>query len=248
MRSTKLRTPSSALSAAMSPSILLSMVMFLLVGSFKGVSSFVAVTPQLERIYTSSLSISTNVAKVANHVVHHQRRRSHHHSKSRVQQTSSLTPSPTKEEEESSSLPSTTARNGVIATGIFLSTIFFNVGGLIPTSYQTTTMTTPTAQHHTLLFNVGNVANAVVDERNELLCGTGFFTNIYQYKCTEIGDIENEGKSKDLSSSELSSVSSLMDKLESTSSSSTSSSKGSKDADSTTKTTSSGDSMTTSTK
>ena len=91
------------------------------------------------------------------------------------------------------------------------------------------------------------VANAI-DERNELLCGTGFFTNIYQYKCTEIGDIENEGKSKDLSSSELSSVSSLKDKLESTSSSSTSSSKGSKDADSTTKTTSSGDSMTTSTK
>ena len=243
MRSTKLRTPSSALSAAMSPSILLSIVMFLLVGSFKGVSSFVAVTPQLERIYSSSPSRSTNMAIAANHaVVHHQRRRSHH-SKSRLQQTSSLTPSSKEEEEEpSTSLPATTARNGVIATGIFLSTIFFNVGGLIPTSYQTTTMTT-TAQHHTLLFNVGNVANAVVDERNELLCGTGFFTNIYQYKCTEIGDIENEGKSKDLSSSELSSVSSLMDKLEL--SSSTSSTSGSNDADSTKATSaSSGDSMT----
>ena len=242
MRLTKLRRSSSsaaaALSAAMSPSILLSMVMFLLVGSFKEASSFVAVTPQLERIYTSSLSISTNMAKAANHAVHHHQRRRRHHSKSRVQQTSSLTPSSTKEEEESStSLSATTARNGVIATGIFLSTILFNVGGLIPTTYQTTM--TPTAQHHTLLFNVGNVANAVVDERNELLCGTGFFTNIYQYKCTEIGDIENEGKSKDLSSSELSSVSSLMDKLELSSSSS--STTGSTDSDSTA---SSSDSMT----
>jgi hypothetical protein len=27
-----------------------------------------------------------------------------------------------------------------------------------------------------------------------MLCGTGFFTNIWQYKCTDLGDIEDEGK------------------------------------------------------
>lgn len=30
--------------------------------------------------------------------------------------------------------------------------------------------------------------------RNEALCGTGFFENIWQFKCTELGDIEDEGK------------------------------------------------------
>lgn len=55
-------------------------------------------------------------------------------------------------------------------------------------------------------------ANAL-EKRNEALCGTGFFTNIAQYKCTEIGDISGDGKAKDLSSEEEASVDSLMGKL-----------------------------------
>jgi hypothetical protein len=59
---------------------------------------------------------------------------------------------------------------------------------------------------------VPSAANAVV-ERNEALCATGFFVNIYQYKCTDIGDIEEDGKAKELSNDENSSVNSLMGKL-----------------------------------
>ena len=56
------------------------------------------------------------------------------------------------------------------------------------------------------------VANAL-EKRNEVLCGTGFFTNIAQYKCTDIGDISGDGKAKELSKDEESSVGSLMGKL-----------------------------------
>ena len=56
------------------------------------------------------------------------------------------------------------------------------------------------------------VANAL-KERNEALCGTGFFTNIAQYMCTEIGNIADEGSSKGLSSSQDGTVDSLMSKL-----------------------------------
>lgn len=49
--------------------------------------------------------------------------------------------------------------------------------------------------------------------KNEALCGTGFFTNIAQYKCTETGDISDEGKARALSSTEETSMESLMDKL-----------------------------------
>ena len=56
------------------------------------------------------------------------------------------------------------------------------------------------------------LANAL-EQRNEMLCGTGFFTNIAQYKCTDIGDISGDGKAKDLSKEEESSVDSLMGKL-----------------------------------
>ena len=52
-----------------------------------------------------------------------------------------------------------------------------------------------------------------LQEKNEALCGTGFFTNIWQYKCTEIGDIEDEGESKALSTNEESSIDSLMTKF-----------------------------------
>lgn len=56
------------------------------------------------------------------------------------------------------------------------------------------------------------VASAL-EKRNEALCGTGFFTNIAQYKCTDIGDISGDGKAKELSKDEETSVESLMDKL-----------------------------------
>ena len=46
-----------------------------------------------------------------------------------------------------------------------------------------------------------------------MLCGTGFFTNIAQYKCTEIGDISQDGKVKPLSASEEGSMESLLGKL-----------------------------------
>lgn len=49
--------------------------------------------------------------------------------------------------------------------------------------------------------------------RNEMLCGTGFFTNIAQYKCTEIGDISQDGKVQSLTPAEEGSMQSLLDKL-----------------------------------
>jgi len=54
---------------------------------------------------------------------------------------------------------------------------------------------------------------AALQERNEALCGTGFFTNIAQYMCTEIGDISDEGKPRKVSAEEMGSMDSLMDKL-----------------------------------
>jgi hypothetical protein len=50
-------------------------------------------------------------------------------------------------------------------------------------------------------------------ERNEALCGTGFFTNIAQYMCTDIGDISDEGRSKKFDEKELGSMDSLMSKM-----------------------------------
>ena len=50
-------------------------------------------------------------------------------------------------------------------------------------------------------------------QKNEALCGTGFFEHIYEYKCTSIGDIEDEGTSKELSSAETAVTDSLMGKL-----------------------------------
>lgn len=51
-------------------------------------------------------------------------------------------------------------------------------------------------------------------EKNEALCGTGFFENIYQYKCTDIGDIQDEGYAKSMSQSEDSTADSLFSKLQ----------------------------------
>ena len=60
--------------------------------------------------------------------------------------------------------------------------------------------------------NTHSVANAL-QERNEALCSTGFFTNIWQYKCTVVGDIEDEGVAKELSSDDERTVDSLLSKL-----------------------------------
>ena len=59
----------------------------------------------------------------------------------------------------------------------------------------------------------GKSAAAALEARNEMLCGTGFFTNIYQYKCTELGDISDEGKAKKMNIQELGSMESLMGKM-----------------------------------
>ena len=54
---------------------------------------------------------------------------------------------------------------------------------------------------------------SALEERNEMLCGTGFFTNIAQYKCTEIWDISDEGKAKSVSEKELGSMGSLLQRM-----------------------------------
>lgn len=58
-----------------------------------------------------------------------------------------------------------------------------------------------------------DMANAV-KERNEALCSTGFFTNIAQWYCTDIGDISDEGIGKSLSQGQEASVDSLMSKFD----------------------------------
>jgi hypothetical protein len=65
-----------------------------------------------------------------------------------------------------------------------------------------------------LMILVGTSEDAsALEERNEMLCGTGFFTNIAQYKCTDIGDIGGEGKVKKMSEKELGSMESLLGKM-----------------------------------
>jgi len=50
-------------------------------------------------------------------------------------------------------------------------------------------------------------------KKNEALCGTGFFEHIYEYRCTNIGDISDEGASKGLNEGETDLADSLMSKL-----------------------------------
>jgi hypothetical protein len=65
----------------------------------------------------------------------------------------------------------------------------------------------------TLMLVQGSHPAMALKDRNEALCGTGFFTNIALYKCTEIGDISDEGKSQPLSSTEEGSMQSLLSKM-----------------------------------
>jgi hypothetical protein len=55
-------------------------------------------------------------------------------------------------------------------------------------------------------------ANAI-KPKNDALCGTGFFEHIYEFKCTAIGDIEDEGSSKKMDSNEVGISDGLMGKL-----------------------------------
>lgn len=50
-------------------------------------------------------------------------------------------------------------------------------------------------------------------EKNEVLCNTGFFTNVGAWYCTDIGNIGDEGQVKPLSKKDESSVDSLMSKF-----------------------------------
>ena len=50
-------------------------------------------------------------------------------------------------------------------------------------------------------------------EKNEVLCNTGFFTNVGAWYCTDIGNIGDEGQVKPLSKNDESSVDSLMNKF-----------------------------------
>jgi hypothetical protein len=50
--------------------------------------------------------------------------------------------------------------------------------------------------------------------RNEQLCGTGFFTNIWEYRCTDIGDISDEGTKVGFSKGEQGAAESLMAKFQ----------------------------------
>jgi len=53
-----------------------------------------------------------------------------------------------------------------------------------------------------------------IQPKNEALCSTGFFENSWQYKCTELGDIEDEGKATGLSRVQETAADSLFDKLQ----------------------------------
>ena len=63
------------------------------------------------------------------------------------------------------------------------------------------------------LVNAASPAGAL-QPKNEKLCGTGFFTNIAQYYCTDIGNISDEGPARAMSKQELGSADSLMGKLD----------------------------------
>jgi len=65
----------------------------------------------------------------------------------------------------------------------------------------------------TVVWKTNPPSAIALQERNEILCGTGFFTNIALYKCTDIGDISDEGKSRPLTTNEQGSMQGLMDKM-----------------------------------
>jgi hypothetical protein len=56
-------------------------------------------------------------------------------------------------------------------------------------------------------------ASHAVKPRNEALCNTGLFENFLEYRCTAIGNIQDEGYTKELSAEETQSTDSLLSKL-----------------------------------
>lgn len=52
-----------------------------------------------------------------------------------------------------------------------------------------------------------------LQKKNEALCDTGFFEHIYEYRCTAIGDISDEAKSKVMDDKMKNSADLLMEKL-----------------------------------
>mmetsp|Transcript_28646 Transcript_28646/g.60448 ORF Transcript_28646/g.60448 Transcript_28646/m.60448 type:complete len:178 (-) Transcript_28646:1734-2267(-) len=53
-----------------------------------------------------------------------------------------------------------------------------------------------------------------LQKKNEVLCNTGFFTNVGAWYCTDIGNIGDEGKPKALSTDAETSIDSLMGKFD----------------------------------
>jgi hypothetical protein len=73
-----------------------------------------------------------------------------------------------------------------------------------------------TAFISTIMLCVGKATTDVamaLQPRNEPLCSTGLFENFMEYKCTPIGDIQDEGIGKDLTSIEIETTDSLLSKL-----------------------------------
>jgi len=58
-----------------------------------------------------------------------------------------------------------------------------------------------------------NTEAMALQPRNEPLCSTGLFENFMEYKCTPIGDIQDEGFSRDLTPAEAAETDSLLTKL-----------------------------------
>jgi hypothetical protein len=55
--------------------------------------------------------------------------------------------------------------------------------------------------------------SVALQSKNDNLCGTGFFEHFQEYRCTAIGDISDEGLSKEMKDSEIGLTDSLMGKL-----------------------------------
>ena len=66
--------------------------------------------------------------------------------------------------------------------------------------------------HQHLVMNHPPPAYAL-KEKNEVLCNTGFFTNVGAWYCTDIGNIGDEGASTPLNKKDEASVDSLMSKF-----------------------------------
>ena len=56
-------------------------------------------------------------------------------------------------------------------------------------------------------------SSSALESRNESVCGTGLFEHFQEWRCTPIGNILDEGSSKDLKDVEVASIDSLMGKL-----------------------------------